>query len=165
MDVTIRRLDPIADEPLFHIAFGWLEDSPSWRQETEAVFGTLDREQYLVNTIDDHRIDIGVFHGPEFIADVILTLRGKHTYEVHFEAAPDADPDAVITAGQWIRDQMLNYGAQMFYTWTPKWNRSVLRINKALGFKPSTVTMLRGLCRGKLVEWVQYSLVRPVEIT
>lgn len=162
MDWTIRRLDPTDDEPLFHIAFGWLEDSPSWRRETEAIFGTLDRVQYLANTHDTHRIDIGVFDGPEFVADVILTLRAKGVYEVHFEAAPHADPTMVIEAGCAIRDQMFGeYDMRTAYTWTPKWNRGVLRINKALGFKPTGVKMLRGTARKRLVDWVQFELRRP----
>jgi hypothetical protein len=161
MSWTIRRLNPITDESLFHIAFGWLEDSPSWRRETEAVFATLDREQYLQATLDPARIDIGVFNGPEFIANVILTLRGMDIYEVHFEAAPDADPKTIIAAGCQIRDLMFGqYGMQMAYTWTPKWNRGVLAINKALGFEPSGVMMIHGTARGRLIDWVQYSIRR-----
>lgn len=159
--VSIRRLDPTADEALFHLAFGWLEDSPSWRRETEAVFGTLNREEYLQATLAPHRIDIGVFRGPEFIALVTLTMNAVNIYEVHFEAAPDADPKLIIQVGQSIRDQMWEYDARLFYTFTPHWNRGVLAINKALGFKPTGVIMAKGTCRGRLIDWLQYELRRP----
>lgn len=155
----IRRLDPITDEALYHIAFGWLEDAPNWRQETEAVFGTMDREQYLANTLDTHRVDIGVFDGPEFVAVIVLVLRAKNVYEGHFESKPDIDRITVVHAAQMVAHQMFaNYGAQAIYCWTPTFNRPVIAINKAIGFHADRVNMLRGTVRGRLVDWQRWSM-------
>lgn len=158
---SIRRLDSNIDEPLFRTMFTWLEQSPSWRRETEAVFGTLDLTEYLAATHWDRRIDVGVFVGSTLIACVTMTLTAKDTYEVHFEASRQADPAVVVAAGRVIRDQMFAYGTQLAYTYTPRWNRTVLAINNALGFRPSGVIMLRGTCRGRLIEWLQYQVKNP----
>lgn len=162
--LDLRRLDPIADEPLFHIAFGWLEDSPRWRQEAEAVFGTLDREQYLAAATDSHRLDVGVFDGPEFIANIVLVLRAKGVYEAHLEAAPTAPATLVVQAAQMVANQLfVDYGAAAIYCWVPKCNRSVAKLNKAIGFQPDGVIMARGTVRGKLVDWHRYSMTGPAQ--
>lgn len=159
MKVDIRRLDPWEDGHLLEEAFGWLVTSPSWRKQTEAVFGTLNWDDYLANAHDPGRVDIGIWVDGNFTAIVTLTIRAKNVYEVHFEAASSTPPEAVITAGQLIRDQLFGkYNAELAYTWTPKWNRGVLAIDKAIGFQPSNVTMLHGTCRGRLIEWVHLEL-------
>lgn len=160
--MNLRRLDPIADEPLLHIAFGWLEDAPRWRQESEAIFGTLDREQYLQNAVSPYRVDVGVFDGPEFVADIILYLRAKGVYEAHLEAKPDAIPELVADAARMVAAQLFtNYGAVLIYTWVPHFNRPVHKLNKAIGFGCDNVNMLRGTVRGRLVDWQRYSMRRP----
>jgi hypothetical protein len=162
MSYDIRRLDPITDSALFEAAYNWLVDSPQWRKDTEAVFGTLDREEYLAATHAPHRIDIGVFEDGELTALVTLTLVGHSTYEVHFEASRGASAKTVVAAGWEIRDQMFRYGMQCAYTWTPHWNRRVLAINKAIGFQPDNVSMWRGSIGDRTIEWVRYSLTNPL---
>lgn len=157
----IRRLDAEKDADLFLQSWGWLETSPRWRQETEAVFGAVDQDNYFTALANPERIDIGVFERGEFTSLVTLTLRASNIYEVHLEAGPAASADAIIFAGWQIRERMFDYGMQRAYTWTPHWNRPVLRINKAIGFLPDNVSMFRGTCRNNLVEWVRYSLRRP----
>lgn len=159
--IEVRRLRPATDEYLFLEAFRWLDDSPPWRRETEAVFGTLDREEFLAATYSPTRIDVGVFDDRVLTALVSLSLAAHRTYEVHFEAARGANPAAVIEAGISIRDQMFRYGCHTAFTWTVHWNRPVLAINKALGFRPSGVTMHHGSCQGRLIQWVQYSIRNP----
>lgn len=156
---TFRRLDPNEDAPLFEQAYQWIEESPSWRKETEAVFGTLDHEEFMAAPHWDHRVDIGVF-APEFTALVSLTLRAKGVYEISFGAKSGTDPKVIIAAGIEIRDQMWAQGMELAVTWTPRWNRTVLAIDKAIGFVSTNVTMLHGVCRGRLIEWVQLILSR-----
>jgi|SRR5688572_298392 len=159
MKVDIRRLDPEEDDHLLEEAFGWLMASPSWRKQTEVVFGTLDWDCYQIAAHDPGRVDIGIWTDDKFTAIVILTIRAKGVYEVHFEAAPGTSPEAIIAAGRLIRDQLFGrYHAAMVYTWTPKWNKGVLAIDKAIGFRPTNVTMLHGTCRGRLIEWVNLEL-------
>lgn len=157
---TLRRLNAEKDLDLFHQSWGWLEESPDWRKETEAVFGAVDQDSYFAALSNPERIDIGVFDGA-FIALVTLTLRAPSIYEVHLEAGPAASSQSIIFAGWQIRERMFDYGMQRAYTWTPHWNRPVLAINKAIGFQPDNVSMLRGTCRGRLIEWVRFSLRRP----
>lgn len=162
MELTIRRLDPTNDEALYHIAFGWLEDAPKWRRETEAVFGTLDREQYLDNRLVPNRVDVGVFTGPEFVALITLMLIDVGIYEAHFESTPDCPRDVIVRAAQMVAHQMFtDYGMQAVYTWVPRYNRPVAAINKAIGFRRDGVNMLHGTCKGKLIDWVRYSLPNP----
>lgn len=160
MSWTIRRLHLPADFSLYHTMYTWLVESPSWRQETEAIFGTLDWEAYMAAAQSPGRCDIGIFEDSQLIATVILTLTAKDTYEVHFEASPTARWETVVVAGERIRDMVFEiYGARLVYTWTPRWNRGVMAINKAIGFAPDYVTMFKGTCRGRLVEWARYSIV------
>lgn len=158
MKVDIRRIRP-DDRHLFETAYQWLLDSPEWRKQTEQVFGTLDEYEYMRAIDDPGRVDIGIWVEGLFKAIVTLTIRAKDTYEVHFEAAAGTDPEAIITAGHLIRDQLFGlYGAQLVYTWTPSWNRGVLAIDKAIGFTADHVSMFHGTCRGRLIEWVRLSL-------
>lgn len=159
MNVAIRRLDPVADQALYRWAFNWLAESPIWRQYTEEVFGTLDLAEYMAARLDERRIDIGVVDGPLFIAKVALHLTARHTYEVSLEAARTANPVAIVTAGQLIRDQLFGeYGAQSVFAWVPRWARGVQSILKAIGFHDNHVTMMRGTCRGKVIEWLSFSI-------
>lgn len=158
MTLSIRRLDPITDQLLFEQSYSWLMDGPEWRRESETVFGTLDHTEWLAQTHSPGRIDIGIFMDGVFTADTILTIRGHNIYEVHFDAKRGTPLEVVTEAGISIRDQMFAYGMEWCYTWTPHWNRAVLAINKAIGFRPDNVSMLHGTCRGRLIEWVRYSL-------
>lgn len=159
MSLEIRRLDPATDTALFEQSFGWLAGSPSWRQYTESVFGTLDHTEYMAARLDERRIDIGIFADDVFIAKVALHLVAKSTYEVSLEAMRTADPAIIAQAGQLIRDQLFDvYGAQSVFAWVPRWAKSVQSILTAIGFENSGVIMLRGTCRGRLIEWLRFSL-------
>lgn len=155
--LEIRRLGP-ANAPLFEVMYTWLLDSPPWRQDTEAVFGTLDHDAYLAAFSDPARIDVGVFEGSQLIADVIFTLRARGVFEVHLEAARGADTAVIITAGRLIRDQIFAQGAQVVYAWVPRRNTSVIAILQAIGFSCTYVSMLRRTPRGRVTEWVKLSI-------
>lgn len=158
MTLGIHRLDPTTDTALFEQSYQWLMDGPQWRRETEAVFSSLNHTEWMAATNASDRIDIGVFLDGRFVADVILTVRGRDIYEVHFDAQRGVSLYVVIEAGKTIRDQMFQYGMQWAYTWTPHWNRAVLAVNKAIGFRPSNVSMFRGSARGRLIEWVRWEI-------
>lgn len=159
MKLEIRRLDPVADGHLYDLSYSWLMSSPSWRQQTEAVFGTLDYTEYMNAVHDPGRCDVGIFVEGVLTAIITLTIRAKGVYEVHLEAAPHTPPEAIMEAGLAIKAQMFGvYGAQLAYTWTPSWNRAVLAIDKAIGFEDTGVRMLHGTCRGRLIEWVELSV-------
>jgi hypothetical protein len=164
MTLNIRRLDPVTDRAVHLWAWRWLLDSPSWRRHAEAVFGTLDREEYLAALTDERRLDIGIWDGPLFIAKVVLHLTAKHTYEVSLEADRRANPATIITAGRLIHGQLFgNYGAECVYAWMPRWARGVQTILTAIGFSADHVTMARGTARRRLIEWDRYSLRRANE--
>lgn len=159
MSIAIRRLDPTADQAFYRWSFAWLASSPAWRQHTEAVFGTLNQAEYLQTASNERRLDIGVMDGPLFVAKVALHLVAKHTYEVSLEADRNASPAAIINAGVLIRDQLFGeYGARCVFAWVPRWAKGVQRILLAIGFRNSHVTMLRGTCRGRVIEWLRFSI-------
>lgn len=159
MSRDICTLDPDEDGELFDEAFSWLATSPPWRRATEAVFGTLDLDEYLAAAHSPGRVDIGVFDGGELVALVTFTIRAKGVYEVHLEAKPGASAELVTTAGCLIRDQIFGkYGAQMVFAWVPKCNRPVRAVLKAIGFSASHVTMRHGIYRDRVIEWEQLSI-------
>lgn len=162
MTYSIRRLDPITDSALFAETYRWLEEAPLWRRETEAVFGTLDLAEWLAGPSTPGRCDIGIFQDGVFVANVILTLKSRAVYEVHFDARRGATWSTIVRAGQDIRDILFGrYGAERAVTWTPRQNRAVLSINRAIGFRSDNVSMLYGKYRGRPIEWVQHSLRKP----
>lgn len=159
MSYDIRRIDPDADYVLYEQMYEWTESAPKWLRESTAAFGTLSRSDYIEGARWDRRIDIGIFDDGKLIACVTLILILHRIYEVHLEASRDADPALIIAAGCDIRDQLFGqYGAYEAFMWTPVWNRTVRRINKALGFEADNVSMFRGVSHGKLIEWRRYSI-------
>lgn len=162
--LDIRRLDPTNDQWLFRASYNWLVNSPTWRRHAEEVFGTLDAGEYMAASLDERRIDIGVWANDTYTAKVALHLTAKHTYEVSLEAARWTDPTTIIQAGQAIRDQLFgNYSAQLVYAWVPRWARGAKAILTSIGFLPDNVIMARGTARGRLIEWDRYSLRRSNE--
>lgn len=162
--LSIRRLDPTADYRLFEWAFGWLHESPTWRQHSEAVFGTLDFDEYLAAAQDEKRIDIGIFDEDYFAAKVVLHLVAKNTYEVSLESNRATLHSLIAAAGLSIRDQLFGqYGAEAVFAWVPRWAKGVQAILRAIGFSPDHVSMLRGTCRGRTIEWLRFSIGRANE--
>lgn len=160
----IRRLHPADDHRLFMCSYHWITDSPVWRQHTEAVFGTLDFDQYMSAAWEESRIDIGIWSDGAYNAKVALHLVAKNTYEVSLESDRSTSSDAIIAAGLSIRDQLFGqYGAESVFAWVPRWARGVQAILLAIGFRADGVTMLRGQCRGRTIEWLRFSIGRAYE--
>lgn len=158
-NLAINRLDPINDARMFAESFAWLKDSPTWRQHTEDVFGTLNAAAYMDARLDERRLDIAVFSGQDYVAKVTLHLTAKNTYEVSLEARRRANPAIIVEAGRLIRDQLFGlYNAELVYAWVPRWARGVKQILESVGFGPDHVIMARGTARGRLIEWERYSL-------
>lgn len=164
MSLAIRRIDPERDSLLIEHSFSWLLNSPTWRQQTEDVFGTLNYQDYVVAHNDERRIDIAVFEGKYHRAMVTLHLVAKNTYEVSLQADRTARANIIVAAGCLIRDQLFGiYSAQLVYAWVPRWARGVKAILTSIGFLPDNVIMARGTARGRLIEWDRYSLRRSDE--
>lgn len=158
MNYSVRRLDPDKDAQAFQDAFDWLLSAPEWLQTTEVA----DKSSRLAFVRDPRCVCVGVFIGNELTAVVSLLLTGQHTYEVFLEAKRGTPAEVIVLAGCEIREQMFRYGMQYAYTWTPRWNRGVLAINKAIGFRPDNVSMWRGSIGNRTIEWVRYSLANPL---
>lgn len=159
MTLEIGRLEPHLDRGLFWTSYHWLKSSPPWRQDTEAVFGTLDREEYMKARWADNRIDIGVFDDGAYIAKVALHLVAKNIYEVSLEAMRTADPAVIIEAGRLIRDQLFGwYGAEQAAMWILARHAGMKAIARAIGFVFTGVTMLRRTPAGRVMEWQLFTL-------
>ena len=156
--MELHRIDPARDYELFEESWRWLQESPRWRRDTEAVFGTLDHGEYLAAAHHPGRVDIGVFGG-NLVAKVALHLIAKNTYEVSLEAARTAPPTVIIAAGRLIRDQLFGwYGAQHAAMWILARHTGMKAIASAIGFAFSGVTMLRRTPRGRVMEWQLFTL-------
>lgn len=164
MTLEIRRLDPTNDQWLLQASYSWLNNSPTWRQHAEAVFGTLDRAEYMAAHHNERRIDIGVFAGKYYLAKITFHLVAKNIYEVSLESDRSTPPDAIILAGLSIRAQLFGqYGATAVFAWVPRWARGVQAILYAIGFRADGVIMLKGQCRGRTIEWERFSIGRVNE--
>jgi hypothetical protein len=158
MTLEIHRIDPARDYELFEKCYRWLQRSPRWRRDTEAVFGTMDQEEYLAAAHRPGRVDIGVFDG-NLIAKVALHLVARNTYEVSLEASRNVNLEAIIIAGCLIRDQLFGwYGAELAVMWVLTRHTGMHRIVHAIGFKPTGVTMLRRTPAGRVMEWQLFTL-------
>lgn len=161
MNWYIRRLDPNTDEQLFEQMYDWLVGGPVWLRQCEAAWGPTDHDNYLAATHGEHRVDIGIFVADTLQACVTLTCATPNIYEVHLGARQGTNLRLIVQAGWAIRDQLFGeYGAEEVFLWTPRWNRPVRNAIKAIGFTPTNVTMWRGTYRGRLIEWVGYSIAR-----
>lgn len=149
--MTLRRLDPVADEALFVQTHEWLDKAPRWRLESEEPW---QREDWLAAAYDPTRIDVGVFDNDVLVADIRLDLRAVGLYEVHLEAAATTKAALVVEAGREVARWMFgNYGAQQVFAWIPRFNRPAATIIKAIGFNATGLMMWRGISHGKLIEW------------
>ena len=158
--MEIRRLNPVDDVALFEAAYQWLADSPEWRKQTVSVFSTLDRVEYLANTHDPGRVDVGVWDGDEFIAIVSTLLRAKDCYETNFEAKRGANIEVIKQACWQIKNTFFEkYGAKLSYTMTPRVNRAIIAMDKELGYVDNKVRLWKGAINGRPCEWVQLTYV------
>lgn len=159
--LALHRLDPAKDALLIEYAFSWLLNSPTWRQHTEEVFGTLNYQDYVAAHNDERRIDIAVFEGKYHRATITLHLVARNTYEVSLQADRRTSVEVISAAGQAIAAQLFGlYAAEAVYAWIPRWAKGVARMAQAIGFTSDYVTMARGTARGRLVEWERFSLRR-----
>lgn len=155
----IRRLNPITDDSLFMQVYGWLEDSPRWRQESEGVWGSTAPDEWLAATHDPTRIDIGVWDAGELVGDIVLVLRAVGVYEAHLHARRGTKAEVIVEAVETAAAQLFGeYGAESVFAWVPTFNRAMRRIIKAIGFRADGITMWRGTCRGRLVEWTKFTM-------
>lgn len=160
--VAIRRLDPIADEALLRTTYEWYEAGPTWRHDTVRAFNTDDTlATWLYNAHEPSRCDIGVWADDAFIADIILTERAPRVVEVHFEASPKADVAALLTAFELVRDAAWRNGIMEAYTMTPIFNRTILALDKAIGFVDYGVRMFKGVTHNRAIQWVKLVIRNP----
>lgn len=159
MTLEIRKLSAVEDVALYEEAFNWLNESPLWRKETVAAFSTLEHDEYVRNTHDVGRVDVGVFDSGEFIAIVSNLIRGPGIWETNFEAKRGANIDVIFEACEWIRDYMFGmYGCVLAYTITPKFNRPIIAMDKKLGFVDNKMRYFHGAIKDHPICWVYLEL-------
>lgn len=159
--IKLRRLDPATDQELFQTTWDWFAAAPQWYRDAHTAFNDDKQSDWLYNAGAPGRCDIGVWHDETFIADIILTACSARTVEVHFESAPNADTAALLSAFEMVRDRAWAQGIQRAVTWTPRFNRTILALDKAIGFVDRGVRMFKGITHGKPIEWVELSIANP----
>jgi len=158
----IRRLDPIQDRNHFVDAHLWVVNSPRWFKESDRVFGPPTFEDFIESAKEESRATFGVFDG-ELIALVMFILRAKGRMEVDFMARPRCNAGTVVTHCLALRDRAFeDLGTQELFVWVAKKNLPTRRLCGTLGFREDGLRLIKGMYRGRVIEWRRMNMTRDI---
>lgn len=160
--MIIRRLNPVADEPLLRQAFKWDADVPRWYRDSDAMCRpSLD--VYLRMAHDEDQVDIGVFDGDEMVGLVTFDHKMNGVAEVRLSAKRGAPIDMLTEAAYQLRHQFFSLGMNAGVVWIAKRNRQIVKLCEVVGFVRD-VTMCRGVYHrpkgDRPIEWVRLITTR-----
>lgn len=157
----IRRLNPGEDRRCFVDAWLWETEVAPWYQAASRVFGPATLDDWLEASREETRATFGIFD-PDLIGMFIFTLRGKGLYEVDFIAKPRCSVGALVDAALGLRDALFkDLEAEEIYCWVPRKNVPTRRLCATIGLRDTGLRLLRGSYRGRVLEWVRLSIIRP----
>jgi hypothetical protein len=145
------------DYELYQEAFDWTGKAPEWFRQLDSVFGWPDFETYYEQTKD--KISFGIFDN-ELVALVTIIERARGIYEAELSARRGTDVLLIIEATRVIRDAVFAHGCLEGFMWVALRNRMVLKVCEAAGFQRDGIRMFRGVCKGRVIEWVRLSCRR-----
>lgn len=154
--ITIRRLDPVADEALFRQAFSWEnENLPRWYTEAHNVWGVDTWEEYLERTRRDTQIDTGVFTEDGAFVGLVTVIRERPgIWEAHLSGATHGKPDYLAMGAMMTAHSLFQAGvATAFISWVMSRHHGAARVNEIAGMKRTGITLLKGQVRNRLIEW------------
>lgn len=155
--LTIRRLDPATDTPLYLQAWQWTADSPRWYRDCAVVFEAADETAYLAAAADACRIDIGIFT-PDFTGMISAVLRSKGIYEAYLAAKRHAPLDLMAVAVTDVWRTLVTNGMKQTFVWIAARNRAILNLCEGVGFVPTGLEMWKGRSHGKPIHWRQLAI-------
>jgi hypothetical protein len=155
--LTIRRLNPTTDTPLYEAAWQWNADAPRWVRDCAKVFEAADEAAYLAEATDPARVDIGVFT-PEFTGMITLILRGKGVYEAYLAAKRHSPLDLLGQAVLDVYHTLTSYNMRQTFVWIAARNRAILNLCANVGFAPTGLEMWKGSSHGQPIRWRQLAI-------
>ena len=156
--VSMRRLDPEADEVLVREAVGWLDAAPRWCRDADAAWGTEDADAYLKQMREEPQADFGVFEAGELTAVVTVSLCGKGIYNSHLMARRGARPEAIAACIKALMVRLFEEGMRESWNWVAARNAGVRRLLEAVGMVRDGVSRFKGQSHGRPIEWLRYSV-------
>lgn len=159
VDVTLRRLDPAADESLVREAVAWMESAPRWFRDCDAAWGATEgADDDLRHMREEPQADFGVFDGGELVAVVTVTLEGKGVFNSHLMAKRGANPLAVMQGASGVLKGLLGQGMREGWSWLARKNYGARRVVEAMGMRLDGLSRFKGVSHGQPIEWVRYSV-------
>ena len=152
--MNFRRLSPVEDKTLLREAYLWDQDRPQWYRDMDAVYGPDNFQAYIEAAKGIRRIDVGVFDA-SLIGVFILSERQPSVFDVHVMAKRGASNEILADAAHQIRWQLFAQGAQSISGWIASRNKPLLALANMVGFIRTSLAMLKGTYRGRVINWVQ----------
>jgi hypothetical protein len=159
----VRALDPELDNSLFDEAWRWQNDKPQWWRDSTAVFRG-NKEEFFANTKRDCQVDFGIFsEGGAQLFGLLTVIEIKpNVFEAHSDARRGADLDFITTGVKIARDHCFQNGATRFISFVASFNRPVLKMCRAVGYRETGARLLHSADRrGRIIEWIELELVKP----
>lgn len=157
--LTIRRLDPTTDVPLYQAAWQWNADAPRWVRDCAKVFEAADFAEYLAQAADRCRIDVGIWEDDQFTGLITLVLRATGIYEAYLAAKRGASLDHFGAAIEDIKAVLTASDMVQTFVWIAAQNRVILNLCEAAGFQPTGLEMYKGATHNRPIRWRQMSYV------
>lgn len=153
----IRKLT-IADEALIRGAYGWREAFPRWFQVMLSEGGPGNEwDEYWA--ISQRCIEFGVFDDTEMFGLISLEPQGPSRMAAHISAKRGSNAEALAYAAFVVRDWLFKQGIKEIFAWVAARHPSLKKLCVLSGLKPDTLTMIKGVDRGRLIHWERYSAV------
>lgn len=153
--ITVRSIDPYAEQALLIEAWHWRDESPDWFRACYEIWKET-FEEYLAASYDE--LHIGVWDDGVLTAVVRMIPEKKGFFALHLSAKHGTNPDNLTAACLQIKEMMFDHGVQ-FYGYLPTIHRSVAKIYEALGFWDTGIRIYKGIVKGKLICWRHYLII------
>lgn len=152
--IRIRALSPKFDLPLYSKAWKWSKNKPDWFVESMATWN-MTKEEFFVKIRDESQVDFGVFN-PTLTAVITSNEVAPGIIEAHIECAENTSLETATIGCRMVMDHCFEKGLKLVIVWVQSFNRPILKMYESLGFQPTGLRLLRGSCKGRVVEWRQF---------
>jgi len=126
-------------------ADAWANEAPEWFRVSRVVD---DEGQQDV-------IGIGVYE-QELVALIRVSSPAVGVFEIHLDARRTVSGDALTVVIDAVVTQLIEAGACLIVAWSLRQNRRVAAIVQAVGGCWDGTTRLKGVYRGRALEWRRY---------
>jgi hypothetical protein len=156
---TIRRLNPDTDRGLLVDAYAWEAFAPRWFKDADKVFGPPTLVDFIKGTEQDDRATFGIFDD-EIAGLIILTLRDS-AVEADLMARPGVSLEIIAAGASSLRDAVFSdLPVTAIYCWLARKNYPTRKLCAIIGFCDSGLRLLKGVYRGRVIEWYRLEITR-----